>query len=138
MNRIVLTTDSGICAIKRDNMDIIPAQIISSIGEVYSDDGTLTNREILDGIKNNIIYKTSSPLMGDYDDVFRSALERECDVIHLCMSSGISAGSLNAATIAANELNNEYENNVYVIDTLTGATGGTLFYELAYQYLISS
>lgn len=33
------------------------------------------------------------------------------------MSSGISEGSFNSASLAANELNDEYENKIYVVDT---------------------
>ena len=47
------------------------------------------------------------------------------------MSSGISEGSFNSASLAANELNDEYENKIYVVDTFTGATGGTLISEIA-------
>ena len=53
------------------------------------------------------------------------------DVVHLSMSSGISEGSFNSASLAANELNDEYENKIYVVDTFTGATGGTLISEIA-------
>ena len=49
------------------------------------------------------------------------------------MSSGISEGSFNSASLAANELNDEYENKIYVVDTFTGATGGTLISEIAEQ-----
>ena len=47
------------------------------------------------------------------------------------MSSGISEGSYNSANLVANNLNDEYDNKIYVVDTLTGATGGTLIHEIA-------
>ena len=47
------------------------------------------------------------------------------------MSSGISEASFNSASLSANELNDEYENKIYVVDTFTGATGGTLISEIA-------
>lgn len=138
MNKIVLTADSGICAIEKENTKIIPAQIISSNGISFPDDGRVSNEEILDSMKSGITFKTSSPLMGDYEDNFQSILESGKDVIHLSMSSGISEGSVNASNIIANDLNSEYKNKVYVIDSLTGASGGTLFFELAYQKIINS
>ncbi len=131
-----ITVDSGICARKNEKTIIIPAQIVASDGTTYCDNGReITNKQMLDDSLN--CYRTSSPLLGDYEDIFRSILDEGEDVIHLSMSSGISEGSVNAATMMANDLNAEYENKVYVIDSLTGATGGTLFYELAYQKLIS-
>lgn len=138
MNKIILTADSGICAMKKENTKIIPAQIISSNGSYFPDDGKVSNEEILKNMENGITFKTSSPLMGDYEVTFRPILESGKDVIHLSMSSGISEGSVNAANIMAEELNREYENKVYVVDSHTGASGGTLFFELAYQKIINS
>lgn len=138
MNKIILTTDSGMCAKKKENTIIIPAQIISSNGKAYYDDGHISNKKILEDMERGIIYKTSSPILGDFKNTFESILEDGNDVIHLSMSSGISEGSINAANLIANQLNEKYKNKVYVIDSLTGATGGTLFYELAYNELINS
>lgn len=138
MNTCILTVDSGICAKKKDDSIIIPAQIVSSSGESFRDDGNISNKEILDNMKKGIIYKTSSPLLGDYENTFRQILEEGKDVIHLSMSSGISSGSINGANIIARDLNDRYQNKVYVIDSLTGATGGTLYYELAYEEILKS
>lgn len=138
MKKFVLTTDSGMCANKENNPIVIPAQIVASNGISYCDNGELSNEQILRNMKNDIIYKTSSPLLGDYIDTFRKILEDGKDVIHLSMSSGISSGSVNAANITAIDLNDEYENQVYVIDSLTAASGGTLFYELAYDEIINN
>lgn len=138
MDKVVLTTDSGICAKKKENSIIIPAQIVVNGEKSFSDDGTITNRQILDDMKQGVIYKTASPLLGDFEKVFRNELEQGKDVIHLSMGSGISQGSVNGANLIAGELNNEYKNKVYVIDSLTGATGGTLLYELAYNEIINS
>lgn len=138
MNKIILTTDSGMCVVKKENTIVIPAQLNCSDGNSYYDNGKISNKKILDDMNKGLIYKTSSPLLGDFDKCFRSILEQGSDVIHLSMSSGISEGSVNGANIVANELNKEYKNTVYVIDSLTGATGGTLFYEIAYQELLNS
>ena len=65
------------------------------------------------------------------EEFVESILKDKEDVVHLSMSSGISEGSFNSASLAANELNDEYENKIYVVDTFTGATGGTLISEIA-------
>lgn len=138
MNNIILTTDSGMCAVKKKDSIIIPAQLVCNTGDTFYDNGTISNKEILENIKNGISYKTSSPLLGDFYNTFSSILKDGKDVIHLSMSSGISSGSVNGANIIATELNEKYQNQVYVIDSFTGATGGTLFYELAYQEIINN
>lgn len=138
MNKVILTTDSGICAKKKDESIIIPAQVVSSDGFSFPDNGEVSNKQILDNMKKGIVYKTSSPLLGDYEDTFKKVLEEGNDVIHLSMSSGISAGSVNSANVIAKELNSQYNNKVHIIDSLTGATGGTLLYELAYDEIVKS
>ena len=138
MKNMILTTDSGICAIKKADSVVIPAQLISSNGNTIPDDGQISNEKILKDMKDGIVYKTASPLLGDYEYTFRSILEKGKDVIHLSMSSGISEGSVNSANLVANELNDEYKNQVYIIDSLTGATGGTLLYELAYKIILNN
>lgn len=138
MKKFVLTTDSGMCANKENKPIVIPAQIVASNGACYYDNGELSNKQILENMENGIVYKTASPLLGDYIDTFSSILESGRDVIHLSMSSGISSGSVNAANITAIDLNEEYENKVYIIDSLTAASGGTLFYELAYDEVINA
>lgn len=138
MNNIVLTTDSGMCVNKKNDSIIIPAQIVCSNGESFTDDGRISNKKILDDMENNLIYKTASPTLGNFENAFRSILEDGKDVVHLSMSSGISEGSVNSANLIANDFNEEFDNKVYIIDSLTGATGGTLFYELAYNELINS
>lgn len=131
MKKVVITTDSGMCPIDESNM--ISGQIIDECGNSYRDVREINNRTIID---SDMIFKTSSPLVGDYEDKFIECLESKKDVIHLSMSSGISEGSFNASNLVAKQLNDEYENKIYVIDSLTGATGGTLINELA-GYLAS-
>jgi len=138
MNNIVLTTDSAMCVLEKEDSIIIPTQIIDNKGNSYYDNVDINNKKILDDMKKGIIYKTSSPLLGDFENTFRSILEEGKDVIHLSVGSGVSQGSVNGANMIANQLNEEYKNKVYVVDSFTGATGGTLFYELAYQELIKS
>lgn len=128
MNKIILTADSGVCPI---DLPIIPAQISDMDGNSYRDTVEISNGTIIDRINNGETFKTSSPVMKDYENTFVKYLSEGCDVIHLSMSSGISEGSVNASNLMAKQLEDEFENKVYVIDTLTGATGGTLISEIA-------
>lgn len=138
MKNFVLTTDSAMCAVKKIDSIIIPTQIIDNQGNSYYDNININNKKILEDMSNGIIYKTSSPLLGDFERNFRSILEKGKDVIHLSVGANVSQGSVNGANLIANELNEEYKNKVYVVDSMTGATGGTLFYELAYQDILKS
>lgn len=138
MKKIVLTTDSAMCPIKKEDSIIIPTQIIDSNNKSYYDNGEISNKKILEDMGNGLIYKTSSPLLGDFEKTFRSVLEEGKDIIHLSVGSHVSQGSVNGANLIANELNEEYENKVYVVDSLNGATGGTLLYELAYEEILNS
>lgn len=128
MNNIIITTDSGLDPMLTDTM--IKGQIIKNNNESFKD-GDLSNKEILNQTRNGNTFKTASPILNDYYDMFTKYLDEKLDIVHLSMSSGISEGSVNSALIAANDLNEEYENKVYVIDTLTGATGGTIISEYA-------
>ena len=138
MKKIVLTTDSAMCPIKKADSIIIPTQIIDSNNKSYYDNGEISNKKILEDMDNGLIYKTSSPLLGDFEKTFRSVLKECKDIIHLSVGSHVSQGSVNGANLIANELNEEYENKVYVVDSLNGATGGTLLYELAYEEILNS
>ena len=129
MNKIILTSDSGIDLTNEQNM--IPALIIENGEKTYKDCLEINSSKILKRIKEENVFTTSSSLLGDYYNMFSKIFENGDDVIHLYMSSGISEGSFNFAFLTANTLNEEYNNKVYVIDTLNGATGGTLIYNIA-------
>ena len=134
---IVLTTDSGMCPNNEYNPIIIPDQITRSDGKYFVDnDKDITTDFILKDENNT--YKTSAPLLTDYTETFVKLLEDGNDIIHLSLGSGISSSSVNNANLVANELNNNYDNKVYVIDSCTGSVGGTCYYEACYQELISN
>lgn len=132
MKKIVITSDSGIDPINEENM--ISGQIIRDGLDSYRDIVEITPSAILKQSKEGHKFKTASPILSDYQEKFEELLEYGNDVIHLSMSSGISEGSINSSNLIANMLNSEYENKVYVVDTLTGATGGTLISEIAESY----
>lgn len=129
MNKIVITTDSGIDPIHEETM--IPGQVVENEIKSYQDMKEITPKEILEKIKIGSNFKTSSPMIGDYEKMFIPYLEDQYDIIHLSMSSGISEGSVNSANLMATIFNDEYENKIHVIDTLNGATGGTLLEQFA-------
>lgn len=135
MSKIIITTDSGIDSIDKTTM--IPGRVVQDGTNSYRDVVEITSKEILNGIKEGHVYKTSSPVMEDYEKTFVKYLEQKYDIIHLSMSSGISEGSVNSANLMASMLDEQYENKIHVVDTLNGATGGTLINEIA-QSLVNN
>lgn len=134
MGKIIITTDSGMDPINEENM--ISALLIEDDNNTYKDVREITSKEILKKNNEGHIFKTASPVLEDYETMFKKYLN-DNDIIHLSMSSGISEGSVNASRLMADSLNDEYENNVYVVDSYTGAVGGTLFLEYA-KYLVEN
>lgn len=133
MNKITITSDSGTDPI--NNEYLIPGQIDSSNGNNYRDVVEIEPDSIIIRKQNGEIFRTAAPLGGDYVKTFTKELEKGNDVIHLTMSSGISEGSYNGAKLIGDMLNDDYQNKVYVVDTLNGAAGGTLINEYA-KYLV--
>ena len=76
--------------------------------------------------------KTSQINAAEYEDYFESFLKEGKDVLHLCLSSGIS-GSYNSAMIARESLLERYpDRKLYVVDSLAASSGfGLLMDKLA-------
>lgn len=129
MNKIVITTDSGIDPINTENM--IPGQIVENDKKCYRDMFDITPQQILEKTKLGSKFKTASPVLTDYEDKFRQLLKENDEIIHLSMSSGISEGSVTSSKLIATDLNEEFGERIHVVDTFTGATGGTLINEIA-------
>lgn len=67
--------------------------------------------------------RTSQVNADEYENYFRRFLEAGKDVLHLCLSSGIS-GSANSARIAAETLRAEFpDRKLYVVDSLAASSG---------------
>lgn len=129
MNKIVITTDSGIDPINTENM--IPGQIVENNQKCYRDMFDITPQQILEKTKLGSKFKTASPVLTDYEDKFRQLLKENDEIIHLSMSSGISEGSVTSSKLIDTDLNEEFGERIHVVDTFTGATGGTLINEIA-------
>lgn len=67
--------------------------------------------------------KTSQVGVGEYVEHFSKILEEGNDLIHVCLSSGIS-GSYNSACLAKTELEMKYpDRKIYVVDSLAASSG---------------
>jgi len=76
--------------------------------------------------------KTSQINAEDYQTYFSQFLKQDKDILHLCLSSGIT-GSINSANIAKEELLKQYpDRRIVIIDSLNATAGfGLLMDKLA-------
>lgn len=76
--------------------------------------------------------KTSQVTIGEYEEYFERMLKEGKDILHLCLSSGIS-GTFNSATIAKDSLLEKYpDRKIYIVDSLAASSGfGLLMDKLA-------
>lgn len=103
-------------------------------GVSYPDDcgKTIAFEDFYRSMTNGADTRTSQINAEEYQEYFERFLKEGKDVIHLCLSSGIS-GSINSAMIAKNELQDRYpERKLYIVDSLAASSGyGLLMDKLA-------
>ena len=93
-------------------------------GKEYEDDyyQSITPEEFYDYIKNGGQIKTSQIGFGRYYEFFEQFLKEGKDVIHVGLSSGITGDTTNVIPVAR-ELNEKYQNKVYILDTTCASSG---------------
>lgn len=98
-------------------------------GVEYLDDlgQTMTYDEFYGALENGADTKTWQVNAEEYAEHFEKFLREGKDVIHLCVSSGLS-GSYNSALIAQKELSEKYpDRKLFIIDSLAASSGLGLF-----------
>ena len=103
-------------------------------GKQYPDDlgKTISFDVFYKAMQNGADTKTSQVNAEEYEDYFEEKLKAGRDILHLCLSSGIS-GTVNSAMIAKANLEEKYpERKIYVVDSLAASSGfGLLMDRLA-------
>ncbi|MBQ9747867.1 MAG: DegV family protein [Clostridia bacterium] len=97
-------------------------------GVEYVDDlgQTMPIDRFYEAMQNGAETKTSQVTNGEFVDYFTPFLEDGKDIIHLCLSSGIS-GTYNSACVAKEMLEEQYpDRKIYVIDSLAASAGSGL------------
>ncbi len=139
MEEIVITTDSGLNPLDTNNM--VPG-IIRNVktGEEFYDtikynkDDNIKEidaKEIIELRSKGERFKTAAPTFLDYKSLFTNLVDEKKKVLHLCMSSGISSGSCNNPLAVLNTLDEIYQDNVTLVDTLTAGSGGSVIVKYA-------
>ena len=102
-------------------------------GKEYIDDlgATIPFDEFYKRIADGADTRTSQVNISEYVDFFTPFLEEGKDIVHVCLSSGIS-GTINSARNAASILNERYpERCIYIIDSLGASSGYGLIMDTA-------
>lgn len=102
-------------------------------GVCYADDlgQTISSEEFYQRMVDGADTKTSQINVDEYMTYFTPFLESGKDVLHLCLSSGIS-GAYNSAMIAKRELEEQFpDRKIYVIDSLAASSGFGLLMDKA-------
>ena len=98
-------------------------------GKQYSDDlgQTMALDDFYNAMANGASTKTSQVNAEEFVEYFEGFLKQGKDILHVCLSSGIS-GVLNSAVIAQQELAPKYpERKILVMDSLSASGGLGLF-----------
>lgn len=103
-------------------------------GKQYEDDlgKSMSFDKFYEAMANGAETKTSQVNADEFTDYFRPFLEQGKDILHVCLSSGIS-GVYNSANIAKEDLEKEFpERKIYIVDSLGASSGyGLLMDKLA-------
>jgi len=94
-------------------------------GVNYVDDlgQTIPFDEFYDRMAKGAETKTSQVNASEFEDYFRPYLKQGKDIIHVCLSSGIT-GVINSARIAMSNLLDEFpERKIYIVDSLGASSG---------------
>ncbi len=94
-------------------------------GKVYPDDlgKTISYDDFYKAMIAGASTKTSQVNAEEYEQYFDSILSQGKDLIHFCLSSGLS-GSVNSANIAMEELKERYpDRKIFVVDSLAASSG---------------
>lgn len=104
--------------IKENNIFIVPFNVILGDQE-HKDDDKITQEMLYDFVaKTNVLPKTAAISDFEYEEHFKTILEKGYDaIVHFSLSSSLSSSFANAKRVADNM------KNIFVIDTKSLSTG---------------
>lgn len=101
--------------------------------EEYSDDlgQSMPFDVFYERMSKGAVTRTSQVNISEYVDYFSSFAQQGLDIVHTCLSSGIS-GTINSARNAALIVKERYpERNIYIVDSLAASSGYGLLMDSA-------
>ncbi len=102
-------------------------------GKQYDDDlgVSMSFKDFYQAMRDGADTMTSQINEAEFEEYFESFLKEGKDIIHFCLSSGIT-GVVNSANIAKNTLEEKYpDRKIYIVDTLAASGGFGLFVDKA-------
>lgn len=94
-------------------------------GKPYLDDlgQSISFPDFYKAMQDGADTKTSQINANEYEEYFEGFLKQGKDILHLCLSSGIS-GTINSANIAKETLQERYpDRKIYILDSMAAASG---------------
>ncbi|MGO5075727.1 DegV family protein [Clostridium sporogenes] len=128
MKEYIIMTDS--CCdlsseyIENNNIPYVPLTC-NVEGKEYIDDfgQSLPYKEFYEAMAKGEVPKTSQPSPEVYYKVFKELIDKDKDILYVCVSSGLS-GTYNSANIAKNMILDEFQNaRIEIVDVLTASLG---------------
>jgi len=138
MNEFVILTDTG-CDLdanylKNNNIEIIKlGYSINDIDYEGTSGKELEVKEFYNILRNGAMPKTSQVNVGVAKDYLEKLLKEKKDILIISFSSGLS-GTFNSYNLAASELNEIYDNKIYIVDSLCASLGQGLFLDYIVKY----
>jgi len=112
----------------RDCFEIVPLTVHFG-SEEYTDGITINYKEFYEKlIESDVIPSTSQPNPEAFADVYKKVIAEGCSAVVLTISSKLS-GTYQSAMIAAED----YQDNIFVVDSESAAIGTGILAELALQ-----
>ena len=135
---IKIISDSA-CDLKKayteqNNIGIVPFNIIINEDTSLKDKIEIQSEELLEMMKNDSQFfaKTSQPSPDDYKIEFEKAAKQGCDIICFTITSELS-GSYQSAEIAKKIIQEEYDVDIRVIDSLSASLGQAILINKAIE-----
>ncbi|MBP3603887.1 MAG: DegV family protein [Lachnospiraceae bacterium] len=98
-------------------------------GKQYADDlgVSMSFEDFYKAMQNGADTRTSQINEAEFEEYFEKFLQNGQDILHLCLSSGIT-GVINSANIAKQVLEEKYpDRKIYIVDSLAASSGFGLF-----------
>lgn len=128
MNNYIISCCST-ADLTKEHLDTIDVKYIcfhyEMDGVPYTDDlgQTIPFDEFYDRMANGAETKTSQVNVDEFLHFFEPYLEQGLDILHICLSSGLS-GVFNSASIAMKLLHEKYpQRKIYIVDSLGASSG---------------
>ncbi|WP_199620346.1 DegV family protein [Paenibacillus alkalitolerans] len=110
---------------EQHGIDVIPLMVYLG-DEEFLDNVTLKPAELFQGMRSGRTYKTSQPMYGNVESVFRSAAENEDGAVYVAFSSELS-GTYQTAVMVKGDLTGELTGlDLEIIDSKCASAGAGL------------